>query len=352
MILHIFSCVSLFDLLFNVYDFLFDIFFVDYDAIILLSIVPITVKESAKLHNEYVVGLCDAEATFTISVTKDNRIRKSSRRSSDNFRVIYSVHPSFAVSLNNKDWHLINSLRSFFGVGKIKQDLNNKAITFYVNSVDDLFNVIIPFFKYNSLLSQKQADFLLFEKAISLIKEGAHLTPSGLTKIVSIKASMNKGLSDKLKAQFHNISLVERPVLANQGIRDGNWLAGFADGEGSFYVRIKKASSLKSINRISFFFSISQSVRDTDLMYNIYKYLNCGTISSNKKYLQFRVTKFEDVERKIIPFFINYPMYGIKNLNYLDFCKIMELVQSKVHLTTEGINKIKSIKEGMNFGRT
>jgi hypothetical protein len=45
-------------------------------------------------------------------------------------------------------------------------------------------------------------------------------------------------------------------------------------------------------------------------------------------------------------------MHGIKNLNYLDFCKIMELVQSKVNMTTEGINEIKTIKEGMNFGRT
>jgi hypothetical protein len=45
-------------------------------------------------------------------------------------------------------------------------------------------------------------------------------------------------------------------------------------------------------------------------------------------------------------------MQGIKNLNYLDFCKIMELVKSKVNMTTEGINEIKNIKEGMNFGRT
>jgi len=81
-----------------------------------------------------VVGFCDAEATFSISVTKDNRIRKSSRRSSDDSRIIYSVHPSFAISLNIKDWHLIYSLQSFFGVGKIKKDLSNNAITFYVNS--------------------------------------------------------------------------------------------------------------------------------------------------------------------------------------------------------------------------
>jgi len=37
---------------------------------------------------------------------------------------------------------------------------------------------------------------------------------------------MNKGLSDRLLAEFSDISLVERPVLSNQDIRDGNLLAG------------------------------------------------------------------------------------------------------------------------------
>ena len=48
------------------------------------------------------------------------------------------------------------------------------------------------------LITQKRSDFLLFKKAINLIKGGPHLTSEGLTKIVSIKASMNKGLSDNL----------------------------------------------------------------------------------------------------------------------------------------------------------
>ena len=46
------------------------------DDIALVSTLPIVVKQDRKLHNEYVVGLCDAEATFTISVTKDNRVRR------------------------------------------------------------------------------------------------------------------------------------------------------------------------------------------------------------------------------------------------------------------------------------
>jgi hypothetical protein len=43
------------------------------------------------------------------------------------------------------------------------------------------------------------------------MKLGAHLTSEGLAKIVSIKASMNKGLSDKLKPYFTNITPVDRP---------------------------------------------------------------------------------------------------------------------------------------------
>ena len=73
------------------------------DVIVLFSTLPIVVKEDSKLRNEYVVGLCDAEATFTISGTKDNGVRKASRRSLDNYRTIYSVHPSFAISFNIKD---------------------------------------------------------------------------------------------------------------------------------------------------------------------------------------------------------------------------------------------------------
>jgi len=158
------------------------------------------------LHPNYVSGLSDAEATFTLSVVKDNRVRKSDRRKlGDLGRQILTFHPSFAISLNFKDIHLIKSLHCFFGVGNIKHDLKNSAVTFYVNSVEDLTNVIIPFFKNYPLISQKGSDFLLFDKAVNLLKQGTHLTTDGLNQIISIKASMNKGLSEVLTAQFVHI---------------------------------------------------------------------------------------------------------------------------------------------------
>ena len=104
----------------------------------------------------------------------DNRERKTERRL--NKRDIFSVHPSFAISLNIKDKDLILSLQSYFGVGRVKQDLGNNAITYYVNSVKDLTNIIIPFFNKYPLVTQKRADYLLFKQALE--SRTAPLLPS------------------------------------------------------------------------------------------------------------------------------------------------------------------------------
>lgn len=312
------------------------------------------VKEGLTIDPYYIVGLTDAEATFTISISKDNRVRKTTRGSIDVIkREIYSVQTSFAISLNVKDSKLIYSLQSFFGVGNVKQDLSNNAITYYVNSASDLLKVIIPFFDHYPLITQKRADFILFKSAVKLITAGVHLTHEGLIKIVSIKASMNKGLSEKLITNFPGIVPADRPLvsLEDESIKDNNWLTGFVDGEGSFYVRIMEATTAKSVNRVSFFFSISQAIREKVLLSQVSKYLDCGTISGNAKYIQFRVTKLGDIESKIIPFFKKYPMHGIKNLNFEDFCTIFDLVQTKAHLTSEGLDKIKKINGGMNLRR-
>ena len=59
------------------------------------------------------------------------------------------------------------------------------------------------------------------------MNSGEHLTPSGLRKIIAIKASMNNGLSDELKAEFSDITPVQRPLVVSQEIQDPNWVAGF-----------------------------------------------------------------------------------------------------------------------------
>jgi hypothetical protein len=55
-----------------------------------------------------------------------------------------------------------------------------------------------------------------------LIQNKEHLTMEGLCKIVAIKASMNNGLSDELKAAFQGITPVQRPNGLNCQIKDPN----------------------------------------------------------------------------------------------------------------------------------
>jgi hypothetical protein len=174
-----------------------------------------------KLNPWFITGFTDAESTFTISITKDNRTRKTTRRI-DFERIIYVVHPSFAISLNFKDNNFLYNLQSYFGVGKIKNDLQHNAIVYYVNSIQDLTNVIIPHFEKYPLLTQKHADFLLFKQVVNLMNDKAHLTSEGLAKILALKASMNNGLSGKLKEFFPNIAPVPRPLVENQEILDPN----------------------------------------------------------------------------------------------------------------------------------
>lgn len=47
-----------------------------------------------------------------------------------------------------------------------------------------------------------------------------HLTQEGLQTIVNLKASINLGLSNKLKENFPNTVPVQRPVVVNQVIKD------------------------------------------------------------------------------------------------------------------------------------
>ena len=98
---------------------------------------------------------------------------------------------------------------------------------------------------------------------------------------------------------------------------------------------------------------IEEGDRDEPLMKSIIeKYLDCGnTIYKYREAVNIDIRKFSYLRNKVIPFFKQYPIQGVKHLDFIDFCKVVELMISKAHLTTEGIDQIRKIKDGMNVGR-
>ena len=99
----------------------------------------------------------------------------------------------------------------------------------------------------------------------------------GLHKIVAIKASLNKGLTDKLKAAFPKIIPVPKPSVLNQRIEDPNWLAGFTTGEGCFFCSIYKSKTPLG-ESVQLIFQLVQHNRDDYLMKSLIEYLECGLV--------------------------------------------------------------------------
>lgn len=296
---------------------------------------------NTKLCPHWVTGFCDAESSFSLRIAK-NSTRKSGWR----------VSPIFIIELDSKDIVLLKRIQEFFGVGVVSIRNNGMAV-YNVQSFSDITHAIIPHFKNYPLLTQKKADFILFSDAVQLLNEKAQSSSEGLQKIINIRASMNKGLSELLKESFPNTVPVTRPLINTELINHPNWLVGFVDGEGCFYVKITNNSS-KLGGQVSLVFSLTQHSRDEILFNTILKYLGCGAIekvSTRPNEVKYVIYKFGGICNNLIPLFQKYPLQGVKSLNFSDFCKVANLMINKVHLTKEGIEEVKLIKSQMNTGR-
>lgn len=99
--------------------------------------------------------------------------------------------------------------------------------------------LIINHFDNYPLITKKWSDYILFKMAFDLISSGKHLTEAGFNELLSIKASINKGLSKELSKDFPNIIPIERPIVKDQTITP-EWFSGFTSAEGCFLVNVYK----------------------------------------------------------------------------------------------------------------
>ena len=121
----------------------------------------------------------------------------------------------------------------------------NRTLIYSVQSVKALVDVVIPHFTKYPLKTQKQADFSLFKAALELVSNKEHLNTEGVIKVISIKGSLNNGLSPALVECFPNVIPIERPVVQLSENIDPNWIVGFTDAEGCFSVSIVGSKTYK-----------------------------------------------------------------------------------------------------------
>nr|5THG_A Chain A, I-OnuI_e-hCCR5 [synthetic construct]5THG_D Chain D, I-OnuI_e-hCCR5 [synthetic construct] len=285
-------------------------------------------------------GFTDAEGSFML------RIRNTNNRS-----VGYYTSLVFEITLHNKDKSILENIQSTWKVGTINNRGDGTA-RLSVTRFEDL-KVIIDHFEKYPLITQKLGDYKLFKQAFSVMENKEHLKENGIKELVRIKAKMNWGLNDELKKAFPENISKERPLI-NKNIPNLKWLAGFTSGEGTFYVHLAKSEASGKVY-VRLRFIIGQHIRDKNLMNSLITYLGCGTIQEKNRskgsMLHFIVTKFSDINDKIIPVFQENTLIGVKLEDFEDWCKVAKLIEEKKHLTESGLDEIKKIKLNMNKGR-
>ena len=83
------------------------------------------------------------------------------------------------------------------------------------------------------------------------------------------------------------------------------------------------------------------------------KFFNCGAVyirsnSSPSQRCDFIVQDINLLLDNIIPHFDLYPIFNLKNKDFICFKKALDMIKSKKHLTQEGLDKIKALNLEMN----
>lgn len=130
----------------------------------------------------WIVGFTDGEGCFCVSFSKKGRSRLN-----------LEVRPSFSVSQKTASRRVLDALLDHFGCGSIRLSKSDGTHKFEIRSLKPLVEVIIPFFKTYSLLTEKRKDFEAFIQVCEIIKSNRHKSKEGMIEIIELAAHMNPG---------------------------------------------------------------------------------------------------------------------------------------------------------------
>ncbi len=129
------------------------------------------------------------------------------------------------------------------------------------------------------------------------------------------------------------------------------WIVGFVDGEGCFSFSVFRNRTSKSGFQVMPEFVVTQGQKSLDSLQRIKDYFGCGAIYVNRRYdnhkeniYRYCVRNFKDLNEKIIPFFLTNPLLTYKQNDFKLFCKVIDMITNRQHLTVEGLDIIRKLK--------
>ena len=140
-------------------------------------------------------------------------------------------------------------------------------------------------------------------------------------------------------------------VQPRPGKLEAQWVVGFVDGEGCFFVGINRQPEMTSGFQGLPEFTVVQQQRDVPLLHALKHFFGCGVVRTNHaEQMAYRVRSLDHLNERIIPFFEKHPLKSKKRVDFAKFRTVLQLMTKKEHLQSEGIEKIRAIANKMNTG--
>ena len=144
----------------------------------------------------------------------------------------------------------------------------------------------------------------------------------------------------------------ENPTGAdNQQERlSADWVVGFVDGEGCFFVGINRQPSMKIGWQVLPEFRVVQHQKDVVILERLREFFGYGQITTNhgdRKELRVRgLRQLLDV----VAFFKMHPLRTVKRSSFDCFAEVIGMMERGDHLTENGLERIRQLSSRMNRG--
>ena len=140
----------------------------------------------------------------------------------------------------------------------------------------------------------------------------------------------------------------------NQQGRLDSYLSGFTDGEGTFSVGVSRRPDLRFGFQLVPEFRVSQNSERASVLEIFRERLGCGRIVENDRNrasdtaLVLVVRRRQDLQERVIPFFIQNPLLSEKRWSCETFTTIVTAMTAGQHHTRTGFEELVNLAFSMN----
>ena len=130
-----------------------------------------------------------------------------------------------------------------------------------------------------------------------------------------------------------------------------DWVVGFVDGEGCFFVGINRRPSMTVGWQVLPEFRVVQHERDVSILEQLREFFGCGQVTRNHgDRKELRIRGLKQLSERVVPFFEANPLRTVKQESFARFAEVIRRMNRGDHLMMEGLDEIRELAAGMNRG--